>query len=242
MVSLSTGLKELLTITACTLSDGTVTAGSDKFEVMMNPSEFTHDHSISYTSSSAGSNGKGGVGCGPTKGKAIGKAAPTPEFSSYGAEKVNFDLVIDGTGVVSLLSPSVADQIKELKSIVYQYVGDKHEPRIVRLSWVKLSLFCRMETMTVQYTLFKPSGDPLRAKVKLSFVRFMSKEEEAHRAGRASPDLTHVVEVKAGDTLPLLCYRIYNDSSYYAAVAKINNVVSFRGLVPGSRLEFPPLR
>ena len=246
MTAPSTGRKELLTITACTQSDGTVTAGADKFEVMMNPSEFTHDHSISYSPTSSATDARAGSNTGSAKGKPIGKSGLTPEFSSYSLEKVKFNLVIDGTGVVpkpaSSESPSVADQIKKLKSIVYQYVGVNHEPSIVHLLWGKLNLFCRMDSMSVQYTLFKPSGEPLRAKVALSFIRFMSKEEEALKADRKSSDLTHVVEVKAGDTLPLLCYRIYHDSSYYAAVAKVNNIVSFRGLKPGSRLEFPPLR
>ena len=96
--------------------------------------------------------------------------------------------------------------------------------------------------MSVQYTLFKPSGEPLRAKLTLSFVQYVSQKEESARADRKSPDLTRVVEVKAGDTLPLLCYRIYKDSSYYTQVARVNKLISFRGLKPGSRLVFPPLR
>ena len=96
--------------------------------------------------------------------------------------------------------------------------------------------------MSMDYTLFKPSGLPLRAKVKLSFTGFQSKDEKALRANRSSPDLDHVVEVKAGDTLPLLCYRIYKNSGYYTDVAKVNNLVNFRNLVPGTRLHFPPLR
>jgi nucleoid-associated protein YgaU len=96
--------------------------------------------------------------------------------------------------------------------------------------------------MSVDYTLFKPSGEPLRAKVKLSFSGFMSKEEEALRANRSSPDLTHLIEVKAGDTLPMLCYRVYKDCSYYLEVAKVNGITNFRDLQLGTKLHFPPLR
>ena len=96
--------------------------------------------------------------------------------------------------------------------------------------------------MSCEYTLFKPSGEPLRVKIKLSFGGFMSKGEEAKKANRSSPDLTHHIEVRAGDTLPALCYRIYRDSSYYTEIARINNLTSFRTLQPGTRLSFPPLR
>jgi nucleoid-associated protein YgaU len=70
----------------------------------------------------------------------------------------------------------------------------------------------------------------------------MSKEEEALRANRSSPDMSHLIEVKAGDTLPLLCYRVYRDSSYYLEVARQNKLTDFRDLKPGSKLHFPPLR
>ena len=44
-----------------------------------------------------------------------------------------------------------------------------------------------------------------------------------------------------GDTLPLLCDRIYSDPSYYPDVARFNNLSDFRRLQPGQRLHFPPL-
>lgn len=156
-------------------------------------------------------------------------------------------MVIDGTGVVNLPiagvgSPDVKTQIEQLNTIVYKYDGENHEPNQIRLLWGSLKFFGRLESMSVEYTLFKPSGEPLRAKVNLSFTGFLSKEEAALKANKSSPDLSHIVEVKAGDTLPLLCYRVYKDSSYYTEVAKINKLIDFRHLTPGSTLHFPPLR
>ena len=126
--------------------------------------------------------------------------------------------------------------------MVYTYDGTTHAPNHVRLLWGSLIFFGTLESMAVEYTLFKPSGEPLRAKIKLGFSGFVSKEEESLRANRSSPNLDHIVEVKSGDTLPLLCYRIYQDSTYYAEVAKVNNILNFRDLSPGDRLHFPPLR
>jgi nucleoid-associated protein YgaU len=81
--------------------------------------------------------------------------------------------------------------------------------------------------MVVENTLFKPSGEPLRAKLQMTFKSFITNEEEAKKANRSSPDLSHVVEVKAGDTLPLLCHRIYKDSSYYLEIARIKNIMVY---------------
>jgi nucleoid-associated protein YgaU len=47
--------------------------------------------------------------------------------------------------------------------------------------------------------------------------------------------------VRDGDTLPLLCERIYGDPGYYIDVARFNGLVHFRCLEPGTRLHFPPL-
>ena len=129
-----------------------------------------------------------------------------------------------------------------MKDVAYTYDGPKHSPNHLRLLWGTLIFFGTLDSMPVEYTLFQPSGEPLRAKIKLAFSGFASKEEESLRAKRSSPDLAHIIEVKAGETLPLLCYRIYQDSSYYPQVAKANDLVNFRNLIPGDRLHFPPLR
>lgn len=242
MAGLSTGLKKLLTITRCTVDAGKVTPSSDKFEVMLNPSEFSHDHGISY--SGGGSASKGSSSCGK---QVIGQSGAETKFSSTDAEKLSFELVFDGTGVVNLPvaglgSPPVKDQIKALKEIVYDYKGDNHEPNVVQIIWGKFIFNGRLESMSVKYTLFKPSGEPLRAKIPFSFTGHVPKEEEALNANKSSPDLTHIIEVKAGDTLPMLCYRIYNNCSYYTEVARANNISNFQYIKPGTKLHFPPLR
>ena len=216
-----------LTIAPCKVDSGKISVDTSKkkFEVMINPSDYTHGFTIQYN-----------------KDKALGATGSEQKFDAYKPEKINFDLVIDGTGVLdSTGSPDVKTRMKELEGTVYKFDGNAHEPQYVRLLWGSLLFYGRLESLSVQYTLFKPSGEPLRATVKLSFIEFMSKEEEALEANKTSPDLTHIVEVKAGDTLPLLCARIYKDPSYYLDVARRNNLVNFRDIQPGSRLYFPPL-
>ena len=135
----------------------------------------------------------------------------------------------------------VKSQVAQLTKVVYRYVGEKHEPPHVRLLWGSLIFFGRLESMSTQYTLFKPSGEPLRAKVDLSFVGAMSKKEGELVSNRSSPDLSHRVLVREGDTLPLLCDRIYGDPGYYIDVARFNSLTDFRRLEPGRELRFPPL-
>jgi hypothetical protein len=194
---------------------------------MLNPSEYDHSFAIEYN-----------------KKEAIGQSGSDIKFSGIKPEKLKFSTLIDGTGALGseASKDDVKTQLKKIRDIVYRYDGDKHEPSHVRVLWGSQIFFGRLESMTIDSKLFKPSGEPLRSIVQLQFSGFMSKEEEALRANRSSPDMSHLIEVKAGDTLPLLCYRVYRDSSYYLEVARENNLTDFRDIRPGSKLHFPPLR
>ena len=197
---------------------------------MLNPSGYKQDWSISYDN--------GGHDANPS---AMGLTKAQPRYKQTKPQDVNFDIVIDNTGVVPG-SSDVATQIAQLKAVVYDFVGTNHEPNVVKLVWGNFSFTGRLTKMSVQYTLFKPTGDPLRAKVNIAFTDYTSAAQEAREAGKTSPDLTHLVEVKAGDSLPLLCYRIYKNSAYYLEVAKVNGIINFRDIKPGTKLNFPPLR
>lgn len=224
-----TGLKKKLSLAVCNLgSDGTISVDSSQaaFDVMINPASYKRQFSIDYN-----------------KKKTLGQSNSSAKFSAICPETLSMDnLVLDGTGVVELSGNiSVTTKVNALLAVIYHYNGQKHEPNIVRLLWGTFIFFGRVESITIDYTMFKPSGEPLRAKVALSFTGWMSHEESSLRANQSSPDLSHLVQVAMGDTLPLLCHRIYNDPSYYRAVARINNLTSFRNLEPGLTLRFPPL-
>ena len=222
-----------LTITRCEVSSrGNVTTTSDLFKTAINPSDLKRNFSISYSDKNS---------IEPT---AIGKSAKSPKFKSVDSQTLSFSLVIDGTGVVEASKGiSVTDQIAALADVVYEYRGDKHEPSVVEVSWGAgmVPFTGRLTSLNTDYTLFQPDGEPLRAKVGLNFTSFLSLQEEGLQARRSSPDLTHRVMVEAGDTLPLLCKRIYDDPFQYLFVARKNQLTSFRELRPGTVLSFPPL-
>lgn len=224
--------KDKLMITAYEVNeDGTVgTLSKDlSFTVMLNPATYKHDKSINYSGAGAANIPQGA-------------SAATPKFKNTGSEKLSFNITIDGTGALGVCSCSVSDQTEILNKVVYAYKGDTHEPNIVQVAWGDLFFTGRLTSMSTEYTLFSPDGKPLRAKITLAFTDYMSIREEALKANKSSPDLTHMVEVKAGDSLPLLCDRIYKNSAYYLEVAKANGITNFRNIKPGTRLNFPPLR
>jgi hypothetical protein len=227
-LAIISGLKKKLSIAACKVSDGSISVDKSKtaFEAMINPAGYKRQLCIDYN-----------------KKKTLGQSSAAPKFSAVLPETLTLEgLVLDGTGVVEQNGQqSVKEMIDALLAVIYNYNGQRHEPNYVRLLWGTFIFFGRAESISIDHTMFKPSGEPLRAKVSLSFTGWMSAEESTLRANQSSPDLSHLVEVAMGDTLPLLCSRIYNDPSYYREVARINNLTNFRNLEPGMVLRFPPL-
>lgn len=214
-------------------SDKKFTKKVGEFTVTINPASYSHVYQINYNDV-----------------QAQGSAGGSPVFNRTPSDTVKFQLVFDGTGVVPSILPGVvpfmADgitkQIAEFRKLVFSYNGNIHSPNYLILSWGTLLFRCRLQSFKVNYTLFKPDGTPLRARVDVTAKGYNDEEEIALRASKSSPDLSHVVTVKAGDTLPLLCYDIYGSSNPYIKVAAVNGLTDFRDLQPGQQLMFPVMQ
>lgn len=200
--------------------------------VYINPEKYSHSYKVCYNNVQAqGSNG------------------PLFRFNQIGTETVEFELVFDGTGVVPSKIPGVlpftedgiTKQIERFKNLVFTFQGPIHTPYYLKISWGKLLFQCKLTTLKFDYTLFKPDGTPLRARAHAVFIGFNNEKELALKANKSSPDLSHVLTVKAGDTLPLMCFFIYGSSAYYIEVARVNGLSDFRNLAVGTQLLFPPL-
>ncbi|MBY6263636.1 LysM peptidoglycan-binding domain-containing protein [Azospirillum sp. 412522] len=202
------------------------------FTVWINPASYQYRYAVLYSDR-----------------QGQGASGPSPVFNRVGPDSVSFELVFDATGVVP--SPiagvpdappdGVASQIDRFKAVVLTFNGAIHSPNYVILSWAQLQFQCRLQNLDINYTLFKPDGTPLRARMALSFLGFASEQALEKAANKGSPDLTHIVTVTVGDSLPTLCHKIYGSSLHYLRVAEFNGLNDFRRLVPGTQLLFPPL-
>jgi len=183
----------------------------------------------------------------------LGNVIAKKSFTKCTDQTVSFELIVDGTGVIDGnedAKKSVEEQIELFKKTCYYYVGNNHETPYVKISWGQKSLFkynnqaffARIKSFDISYTLFSSNGEPLRATINAVFVGTMDRETETKIKDNQSPDLTHVVKVKAGDTLPVLCEKIYGKRQMFHEIARINNLVSFRYLEPGTNLVFPPIK
>jgi hypothetical protein len=198
-------------------------------EAIINPENFTNSYSVQYNPSNE-----------------PGSSANTAIFSKIGPTEYKFKLIVDGTGVVAPYNPkyaSVDAYLDDFKAATYDYVSSIHRPYYLRLSWGNIKVTAVLKSYTLTYTLFKPDGTALRASIDAQFTESIDYSDKINMASPNSPDLTHFRTVRAGDTLPLMTYKIYGDSQYYLQVAKStsNSLNSVYGINPGDTITFDPL-
>lgn len=186
--------------------------------------------------------------------QASGTSAAAPRFNKALPEDLKLDFVFDRTGVVADYSKTggggnltddgngIIDDIDHFKNVVFDYNGDEHRPNYLMIAWGALLFKGTLSEMDITFKLFKPDGTPLRAVANATFKGFVEDNLRVAKENNSSPDLTHIREVKEGDTLPLMTHRIYGDSKYYLEVAKANKITNFRKLKVGQQIFFPPLK
>jgi hypothetical protein len=216
---------ELLQITGYTDEEFQSAIPGQPYSVMINPDSIKWNRSIEYNEQ-----------------QAPDSSSPSQKYKSTPSDKLNFDIVIDCTGVVDPTRTSMETEISALKSIVFTYNGQIHRPNFVKVQWGQNIIFNGVLTQfDTTYSLFAPNGSPLRAKISLGFSQYISTSTVAKKDNEQSPDITHMVTVVSGATLPQLCLQVWQDDSYYIQVARYNDLNKFRQLKSNDQLIFPPI-
>ena len=171
----------------------------------------------------------------------LGASGTDLKYNHHTPAELSITITIDVTGAVPDSPKDLPEELDKLREMLIGYSGDTHEPNYVMVNWGTLSFQGRVVAMDTTYKLFADDGKPLRAEIELTFHSSIATELRSAKEGKSSPDLTHVREVMAGDTLPAMTKAIYGDPRYYIEVAKANELEDFRNLQPGMHIFFPPL-
>jgi hypothetical protein len=216
---------ELLKITGYTDEEFQTAFEGQPYTVMINPDTLKWQRKIEYNEQ-----------------QTPDSSSASQKYKCTSSDKLNFDIVIDCTGVVDSKRVNMATEISTLEKIVYTYNGDIHRPNYVKVQWgSSLTFKGVLDSFDISYTLFKPDGSPLRAKISLGFSQYISPSTVKMEEKQASPDVTHLVSVVEGVTLPQLCQKVWSDDSYYVQVARYNDLNKFRNLKGIEKLIFPPI-
>lgn len=228
-----------LTIEAYDDRERTVRVGA--FKAPFNPATMTQNFGVHYEAPAV-----------------LGGLGGEQRYQHTPSGSLHFTIVLDNSPAMAAndMTPafaraSVTESVRQFLDLAYHVNGETHEPRYLTLRWggfdggnklnASVVYRCRLSHVEINYNRFAPTGEPTSAELDVVLLS----DEPPERRGRAhnlsSPDLTHSVVVEAGDTLPLLCQRIYGDPAHYVQVAQANNLNGLRSLQPGQVLRFPPI-
>jgi LysM repeat protein len=195
----------------------------ETFDALFNPNTYSQKYEVVYH---------------PRQG--AGDTGSPQVFGKIKPQEYSFEFMFDGTGT-AIEKVDVPDAIEHFLKVTGKHDGEIHRPMYLLLTWGKLLSKCVLKSADITYTLFEPSGNALRAKVRAAFSENIADTLRVAQERRSSPDLTHVHTVVAGEHLSLLADRYYGDPARYLQVAEYNRLSNFRALEPGQKLAFPPL-
>ncbi len=197
----------------------------DSFEALINPETYTLEYKVKTA-----------------EGQGQGTSGAQAKFEYTLPEELTFEFLFDNTGIIDgkPKADGIFDDVLHFRQLLTEYQGSTHEPYHLKLVWGNLVFKGRAVELGITYKLFNPDGQPIRAVAKAKFKGSIEEKKRAAKENKSSPDLTHLRTVKAGDTLPLMCHRIYGHPRHYLQVAQENRLSNFRDLKPGMTLVFPP--
>lgn len=198
----------------------------DSYEALINPETYTLEYKVKTSD-----------------GQGQGTSGAQVKFEYTLPEELTFEFLFDNTGIIDgkAKKDGIFDDVNRFRHMLTGYQGNSHEPYHLKLVWGNLVFKGRVVELGITHKLFNPDGQPIRTVAKVKFKKSVEEKKRAAKENKSSPDLTHLRRVKAGDTLPLMCQRIYGDPKYYLKVAEVNGLGNFRSLTPGMELVFPPL-
>jgi hypothetical protein len=167
-----------------------------------------------------------------------GKDFPDPEFG--GGLPMTFK--------ISLLLDASMDQSKTVKDdankLMKAFHGNGSAPKFVTFSWGSVNLpQCAPMSISIQYAMFHPNGEPSRAFVDLELAQAKptsppSQAQNPTTRGTAGLR-SHIV--KDGDSIHSVAYEAYNDATKWRLIAQANDIDDPLRLRRGTSLTIPKL-
>jgi hypothetical protein len=173
---------------------------------------------------------------------AYARGAP-PQFTGAMPATLQLEVFLDSSGTPN--GGKVQKQVELLLScceVTPQSINTKRpSPPWVRFSWGSFNtvqFVAYVTSASATYTLFNPTGEPLRATCSLALTEVsMPTKGQNPTSGALSARRVH--RTVAGDSLALLAWREYGDATRWRRIAEANDIDDPMRLHPGTELLIP---
>ena len=210
-----------------------LTEALSAISVMFNPSSYSISKSVTWS----------------TPGSAFGKGsdtdrsvnAPTLVFGGGGSRQLSLELFFDVTEPVD--GRTIRDVREKTDAIVALTRIDPKQgrPPVCQVTWgdapgrYDLPVTGVVTSLSQSFTLFRPTGEPVRATLSVTFLEFLDPGVDQRLT---DPELTTRV-VRGGDSLPNIAAEFYGDPRMWRVIAEANDLVDPQRLGIGQTLTIP---
>ena len=137
-------------------------------------------------------------------------------FDTYEQEK---DVRTLTKSITDLMQPTVND-------------GDKRVPPICMFAWGRLKYTGVITNIQEKYTMFLPSGEPVRGTLQVTFQSVLTPQEMLASMGK--PNCLKLWQVKMGERLDIIANTALRDASQWRAIATYNGIANPLGFPTAS--------
>ena len=213
---------------------------SETFSVQFNPSEYNISENVNYAEKNI-----------------PGTAGPITQFVSGAAATLSLSLTFDTfdtpengvresqqNGDLTSQKAHTPTDVSKLTRRVAELVaidGSLHRPPMVTFAWGSLSFQGVVTDIKQTYTMFMPSGMPVRARVELTLKSVTDLAASKRKRPFESPDRTKYRTVHQGEHLWNFAVQEYGDAELWRVIAKENGLMNPLDLEPGQVIKLPAL-
>ena len=165
-----------------------------------------------------------------------GRSAPLLQFTHGNMRTLELELLFD-----------TYEQLRDVRQETNRLVRlldinpETHAPPVLLFVWGSLRFQCVLARANQKFVMFLPSGQPVRARIQVTFNEFSNSSLEAKEIKRETGDFTKVHVVLAGETLSGIAGQVYANPQLWRPLAIRNGIDDPRVLTPGRRLAVPRL-
>ncbi len=167
---------------------------------------------------------------------------PHVEFKKGGPQTLKLSLTFDTYEKQEDVS-KLTNQLWKLMESKTRREGNKDKkvpPPEVAFEWGVFRFVAVITDMTQKFTLFKPDGTPVRAKVDVTLTQHIDVNDyPGQNPTSGGGPVQRVRQVVAGDRLDTIAYEVYGDAAKWRAIAVSNHIFNPLVLRAGQQLTIP---
>ena len=215
-------------------------SGEETLKVQFNPAEYALSEHVNYAEKNI-----------------PGFPGPIVQFISGAATTLKLSLTFDtydtpengvlttelGTVRPSMLlhQPTDVSKLTGKVSKAVAIAGSLHRPPTVTFAWGALRFKGVITELQQTFTMFMPSGMPVRARMELTLTSVTDVAHKKKESPFESPDRTKYRTVHQGEHLWNFAVQGYGDPEEWRVIARENGLMNPLDLQPGQVIKLPAL-